>query len=87
MSLQVANAAQAMSAIAAAKKLSIELHEGVYAAMHGPSYETPAEIQMLARIGADLVGMSTVPEVLVARHMNLRVLAISSSNCSLAAVP
>lgn len=64
-------------AIAAAKKLSIELHEGVYAAMHGPSYETPAEIQMLARIGADLVGMSTVPEVLVARHMNLRVLAIS----------
>jgi purine-nucleoside phosphorylase len=60
-----------------AKQLGIDLFEGVYAAMHGPSYETPAEIQMLARIGADLVGMSTVPEVIVARHMNLRVLAIS----------
>jgi purine-nucleoside phosphorylase len=60
-----------------AKRLGIPLHEGIYAAMHGPSYETPAEIQMLARMGADLVGMSTVPEVIVARHMNVRVLAIS----------
>jgi purine-nucleoside phosphorylase len=64
-------------ALQAAKDQEIELHEGVYAAMHGPSYETPAEIQMLARIGADLVGMSTVPEVIAARHMDLRVLAIS----------
>ncbi len=64
-------------ALEAAKALNISLFEGVYAAMHGPSYETPAEIQMLARMGADLVGMSTVPEVLVARHMDVRVLAIS----------
>jgi purine-nucleoside phosphorylase len=64
-------------ALDAARTLDIELYEGIYAAMHGPSYETPAEIQMLARMGADLVGMSTVPEVLVARHMNTRVLAIS----------
>jgi purine-nucleoside phosphorylase len=62
---------------AEAKRLGIPLFEGIYAAMHGPSYETPAEIQMLSRIGADLVGMSTVPEVIVARHMNVRVLAIS----------
>ncbi|ABF42056.1 purine nucleoside phosphorylase I, inosine and guanosine-specific [Candidatus Koribacter versatilis Ellin345] len=62
---------------AEAKRLDIPYYEGIYAAMHGPSYETPAEIQMLARMGADLVGMSTVPEVIVARHMDVRVLAIS----------
>lgn len=64
-------------ALAAAKGLNIPLFEGVYAAMHGPNYETPAEIQMLARMGADLVGMSTVPEVIVARQMDVRVLAVS----------
>jgi len=58
-------------------KLKISLHEGVYAALLGPSYETPAEIEYLRRIGADLVGMSTVAEVIAARHMGINVLAIS----------
>jgi len=60
-----------------AAKLNITLHEGVYAALLGPSYETPAEIEYLRRIGADLVGMSTVAEVIAARHMGLNVLAMS----------
>jgi purine-nucleoside phosphorylase len=60
-----------------ANKLNITLNEGVYAALLGPSYETPAEIQYLRRIGADLVGMSTVAEVIVARHMGMKVLAVS----------
>ncbi|MFY9910197.1 MAG: purine-nucleoside phosphorylase [Candidatus Sulfotelmatobacter sp.] len=58
-------------------KLGMTLHEGVYAAMLGPSYETPAEINFLRIIGADLVGMSTVNEVIAARHMGIQVLAIS----------
>ena len=60
-----------------AAKLKIQLREGVYGALLGPSYETPAEIEYLRRIGADLVGMSTVAEVIAARHMGLEVLAIS----------
>jgi purine-nucleoside phosphorylase len=60
-----------------ASKLSLALEDGVYAALLGPSYETPAEIRYLRTIGADLVGMSTVAEVLAARHMGIKVLAIS----------
>jgi purine-nucleoside phosphorylase len=60
-----------------ADRLGGDIYEGIYAAMLGPSYETPAEIRYLQTIGADLVGMSTVPEVIAARHMGLDVLAIS----------
>jgi purine-nucleoside phosphorylase len=60
-----------------ASKLGMTLHEGVYVALLGPNYETPAEIRYLRTIGADLVGMSTVFEVIAARHMGIKVLAIS----------
>jgi purine-nucleoside phosphorylase len=61
-----------------ARERDVVLEEGTYAAVLGPSYETPAEIRMLQRIGADAVGMSTVPEVLAARARGIRVLGVSS---------
>jgi purine-nucleoside phosphorylase len=62
---------------AAAAELGIPLAEGVYAGLAGPSYETPAEVRMLALLGADVAGMSTVQEVIAARHMGVRCLAFS----------
>ena len=62
---------------AAARKTKTKLHHGVYCGLIGPSYETPAEIRALAKLGADAVGMSTVPEAIVARQCGLRVAALS----------
>lgn len=66
-----------MIALEEGRRLGIELFQGVYCIVSGPSYETPAEIRFLRTIGADLVGMSTVPEVIAARHLGLKVLGIS----------
>lgn len=63
--------------LAAAKACGIALHEGVYAWFSGPSFETPAEVRMAGLLGADLVGMSTVPEVIFARFFGLKVAAVS----------
>ena len=60
-----------------AKAIGVEVRRGIYGGLSGPSYETPAEIHLLRNLGADAVGMSTVPEAIVARHMNLEVLGIS----------
>ncbi|MCU1301850.1 MAG: inosine guanosine and xanthosine phosphorylase family [Candidatus Sulfotelmatobacter sp.] len=63
--------------LVASRKLGKAIYQGVYAGLLGPNYETPAEIRYLRTIGADLVGMSTIPEVIAARHMGIKVLAIS----------
>jgi len=60
-----------------ARAMGMEMRRGIYAALSGPSYETPAEIHMVRTLGADAVGMSTVPEAIVARHMEMQVIGIS----------
>lgn len=64
-------------ALGAAAEAGVEMHEGVYAWVMGPQFETPAEIRMLEILGADAVGMSTVPEAIIARHAGMKVLALS----------
>jgi purine-nucleoside phosphorylase len=65
------------SLIQVARQNKINLHQGVYACVTGPSYETPAEIEMFKKMGADMVGMSTIPEVVVARKMGVKIVGIS----------
>lgn len=77
-------------AIEVARERRIALTEGVYCGLLGPSYETPAEVRMLARLGVDVVGMSTVPEVITARALGMRVLGIScvtNMACGLTTAP
>jgi purine-nucleoside phosphorylase len=73
-------------AVEAARALDIPVDEGIYLAHSGPAYETPAEVRSMKIQGADLVGMSTVPEAMAARHMGLPVLAISVAMSNAAGV-
>jgi purine-nucleoside phosphorylase len=71
-----------------ARDIGLDIEHGVYVAVHGPSYETPAEIRAFRTLGADAVGMSTVPEAIVARHMHMDVLGISCiSNMAAGVLP
>jgi purine-nucleoside phosphorylase len=71
-----------------AREMNLTLEHGVYVAVHGPSYETPAEIRAFRTLGADAVGMSTVPEAIVARHMGIEVLGLSCiSNMAAGVLP
>lgn len=72
---------------AVAQRVGVQLHEGVYAGMNGPNYETPAEIRMLATLGADVVGMSTVFETIAAAHLGMDVLGISCVTNKAAGLP
>lgn len=83
---EVYNSALTQLAQDKGNQLGITVHKGVYAAMSGPSYETPAEINMLRTMGADAVGMSTVPEALVANYCSMKVLGISCITNSAAGV-
>jgi purine-nucleoside phosphorylase len=65
------------AAVDEARAMGLELRRGIYAALSGPSYETPAEVRMLRTLGADVVGMSTVPEAIIARQMGIKVLGFS----------
>jgi purine-nucleoside phosphorylase len=65
------------AALEEGKRIGLDIHDGVYCILNGPSYETPAEIRAMRTLGADLAGMSTIPEVIAARHMGIKVLGIS----------
>lgn len=83
---EVYNSALTELALRKGQELGLSIHSGVYVAMSGPSYETPAEINMLRIMGADAVGMSTVPEALVANYCSMKVLGISCITNSAAGV-